>query len=127
MSTRLDKWLWAARFYKTRAMAQKAIEGGKVHLEGSRTKPGHTLQEGAMLEIRVGTQSFEVKVLGLSDKRGPASVARTLYEETPESKARREADAIARKAAVLSEPQREGKPDRYQRRRIQQLMQGKWR
>ena len=127
MSVRLDKWLWAARFYKTRSLAQKAIEGGKVHLEGSRTKPGHTLREGAMLEIRTGTQSFEVKVLALADKRGPAAVARTLYEETPESKARREADAAARKAAAVSEPQREGRPDRYERRRIQQLMRGKWR
>lgn len=127
MSARLDKWLWAARFYKTRSLAQKAIEGGKVHLNGSRTKPGHTLQPGAILEIRVGQDLYEVEVLELSDKRGPASVARTLYAEVPESKERREREARERKAAALAEPTREGKPDRYQRRRIDQLTRGKWR
>ncbi len=127
MSTRLDKWLWAARFFKTRSLAQKAIEGGKVHLNGSRTKPGHNIQEGAMLEIRTGLDTHEVEVLALADKRGPASVARTLYRETEESKTRREREALERKAAALSEPQREGKPDRYQRRRIDQLMRTKWR
>jgi ribosome-associated heat shock protein Hsp15 len=122
MSVRLDKWLWAARFYKTRPLAQAAIEGGKVHLNGSRSKPGHGLQEGALLEIRVGMDVYEVRVTGLSEKRGPASAARLLYEETEDGQRRRIQVAEERKAAALSEPAREGKPDKYQRRRIQQLL-----
>lgn len=122
MSVRLDKWLWAARFFKTRTLAQAAIDGGKVHLNGARSKPGHALQEGARLEIRVGTERYEVEVLALSDKRGPASAARALYRETEASQIRRREDALARKAAALATPTREGKPDRYQRRRIQKLL-----
>ncbi|MCC5842913.1 MAG: RNA-binding protein [Verrucomicrobia bacterium] len=125
MSVRLDKWLWAARFFKTRTLAQAAIEGGKVHLNGSRTKPGHSIQEGVMLEIRAGMEVYEVEVLALADKRGPASVARGLYRETEESKVRRERDSLARKAAAMATPTREGKPDRYQRRRIQKLLNTK--
>jgi len=122
MTTRLDKWLWAARFFKTRTLAQAAIEGGKVHLEGSRSKPGHSLQEGAQLEIRVGMDVYEVTVKALSEKRGPASAARLLYEETEAGKIRRLAAAEERKAAAMTEPTREGKPNKYQRRRIQQLL-----
>lgn len=122
MSVRLDKWLWAARFYKTRPLAQAAIEGGKVHLDGSRSKPGHSLREGSTLEIRVGQDVYEVVVKALSDKRGPAKSARLLYEETEEGRARRLRSAEARKAAALAEPVREGKPDKYQRRRIQELL-----
>jgi len=125
VSVRLDKWLWAARFFKTRTLAQAAIEGGKVHLNGSRTKPGHSIQEGGMLEVRAGLEVYEVEVIALADKRGPASVARGLYRETEESKARRERDALARKAAAMATPTREGKPDRYQRRRIQKLLKTK--
>jgi len=125
VSVRLDKWLWAARFFKTRTLAQAAIEGGKVHLNGSRTKPGHSIQEGVMLEIRAGVEVYEVEVTALADKRGPASAARGLYQETEESKARRERDALARKAAAMATPTREGKPDRYQRRRIQKLLKTK--
>ena len=125
MSVRLDKWLWAARFYKTRSLAQEAIEGGKVHLNGSRTKPGHAIQEGASLEIRVGLERYEVEVTALADKRGPASVARKLYLESEESKARRQQEAMARKAAAMATPTREGKPDRYQRRRIEKLLKTK--
>ncbi len=125
MSVRLDKWLWAARFFKTRTLAQAAIEGGKVHLNGSRTKPGHAIGEGAVLEIRAGLELYEVEVVALADKRGPASVARGLYRETEESRERRERDALARKAAAMATPVREGKPDRYQRRRIQKLLKTK--
>lgn len=125
MSVRLDKWLWAARFYKTRTLAQEAIEGGKVHLNGSRTKPGHAIQEGANLEIRVGLERYEVEVIALADKRGPASVARKLYLESEESKARRQQETMSRKAAAMATPTREGKPDRYQRRRIQKLLKTK--
>lgn len=121
---RLDKWLWAARFYKTRPLAQKAIEGGKVRVDGSRSKPGKQIQVGQELEIRVGMEAYRILVLALSEKRGPASVARTLYAETEESQRDREKASLERKAAAASEPKFErGKPDKYQRRRIQKLKQ----
>lgn len=119
---RLDKWLWAARFFKTRSLAVKAIEGGKVKVQGARAKPGRTLQVGQQLEIRVGAQVFEVEVVELSEKRGPATVARTLYEESEESKVRREQGAMDRKAAAQATPDYGGRPDKYQRRRIRKLL-----
>lgn len=121
---RLDKWLWAARFFKTRPLAQKAIEGGKVRVDGARSKPGKHLQVGQNLEIRLGVEVYHVVVLALSEKRGPAPMARTLYQETEESSKAREQASIDRKASAASEPRFEsGKPDKYQRRRIQKLKQ----
>lgn len=121
---RLDKWLWAARFYKTRPLAQKAIDGGKVRVDGARAKAGKPLQVGQELEIRVGMELYRVTVRALSDKRGPASVARTLYEESPDSLAAREQASTERKAAAAAEPRFDrGRPDKYQRRRIQKLKQ----
>lgn len=121
-TVRLDKWLWAARFYKTRPLAQKAIEGGKVRVEGARAKPGKPVQVGQHMEIRVGLIRYEVQVKGLSGKRGPASVARELYEEDPDSIRRRAEEAVERKAAAQAQPDFGGRPDKYQRRRIQKLM-----
>ena len=120
---RLDKWLWAARFFKTRPLAQKAIEGGTVRLEGARAKPGKRVREGQTLEIRVGQDLYAVTVLGLSEKRGPASEARTLYGESDESRERREQAALERKAAARAEPDFAGRPDKYQRRRIRKLLE----
>lgn len=119
---RLDKWLWAARFFKTRSLAVKAIEGGKVKVQGARAKPGRSVQVGQQLEVRVGPQVFEIEIRELSDKRGPASVARTLYEESAESIARREQGALDRKAAAQATPDYGGRPDKYQRRRIRKLL-----
>jgi ribosome-associated heat shock protein Hsp15 len=121
-TVRLDKWLWAARFYKTRPLAQKAIEGGKVRVEGSRSKPGKQIQIGQQLEIRVGLELYEVTILALSEKRGPAPVARTLYEESPESTERRARESQARKAAAQAEPDFGGRPDKFQRRQIEKLL-----
>jgi len=121
---RLDKWLWAARFYKTRPLAQKAIEGGKVRVEGSRAKPGKPVQIGQALEVRVGPVRYEIRVKELSDKRGPASVARELYEEAPDSIQRRAQESEERRAAAQAQPDYGGRPDKYQRRRIQKLMRG---
>ena len=118
---RLDKWLWAARFFKTRPLAQKAIAGGKVKVGGVRCKAGRTVQVGQAMEIRVGQTVYQVIVTGLSEKRGPASVARTLYEETEESVRVREAAAEARRQAARSEPKTEGRPDRYQRRLLRRF------
>ena len=87
---RLDKWLWAARFFKTRALAVEAIAGGKVTMRGDRVKPARPLQVGETLTIRLGPYEHVVEVRGLSERRGPAATAATLYDETPESRAARE-------------------------------------
>jgi ribosome-associated heat shock protein Hsp15 len=87
---RIDKWLWAARFYKTRSQATEAVDGGKVEVNGGRAKPAKEIRVGDELRIRLGPYEHLVMVRALSDRRGPASVAQTLYEETPESIAARE-------------------------------------
>lgn len=122
-NVRLDKWLWAARFFKTRSLAQQAVTGGKVHLEGQRVKAGHTLRVGARLQIRRGFEQFEVVVLALSETRGSASVAQTLYQETEASRQQREHEAELRKANAAAMPYSEGKPDKRQRRQLQQFRQ----
>ena len=87
---RIDKWLWAARFYKTRSLAAQAVAGGKVELNGERAKPAKAIQVGDTLSVRNGPYEHVIVVRILSEQRGPASVAQTLYEETEESKAARE-------------------------------------
>ena len=95
---RIDKWLWAARFFKTRGIAREAIKGGKVELNGTRVKPGRTLAEGDRLNIRRGEDEYIITVLDLGDRRLSAPLAREKYEEDPDGKARREAAAGQRKA-----------------------------
>ena len=112
---RLDKWLWACRFYKTRAIAKAAIDGGKVHYEGQKPKPGKIVQLEDTVKLRQGFNEKTVIVKGLSDNRGPAKVAQALYEETPESIRKREEIAQMRK---LSAPATTGRPDKKQRRMI---------
>jgi len=118
---RLDKWLWAARFFKTRSLAKAAIEGGKVHLDGQRVKVSKDIAVGDMLQIRQGWDEKTVRVLALSDQRRGAPEAQALYAETADSIARREAQALARKAAggMLDRPAH--KPTRQQRRKIQRF------
>ena len=115
---RLDKWLWAARFYKTRSLAKAAIEGGKVHLGGQRVKVSREISVGDTLQIRQGWDEKVVEVRALSDQRRGAPEARLLYEETPESIARRESEAAARKAAggMIGRPAH--RPTKKQRRQI---------
>ena len=96
---RLDKWLWAARFFKTRTLAKEAIEAGHVRYEGERSKVAKTVTIGAILDIKQGFDAVQVRVLDLSDRRGAATVARKLYEETPASIARRQAAAEERRLA----------------------------
>jgi len=96
---RIDKWLWAARFWKTRALATEAVSGGHVHLNGARVKPAKDVRVGDTLQIRVGVTEWTVEVRGLADRRGPAKQAVLLYEETPESRERRERQALQRKLA----------------------------
>jgi ribosome-associated heat shock protein Hsp15 len=115
---RLDKWLWAARFFKTRSLAKAAIEGGKVQLAGQRVKVSREIAAGDILHIRQGWDERVVTVTGLSDQRRGAAEAQLLYEETAASLARREAEAAARKAAGGMIDRPPGRPDKKQRRQI---------
>jgi ribosome-associated heat shock protein Hsp15 len=113
---RLDKWLWCARFFKTRGLAQQAIAGGRVHLDGARVKPGRLISAGARLEIQRGEECFEVTVAALIARRGPASEARGLYAESAASIERREAEAERRRLAA--EPRCGERPTKRDRRRM---------
>ena len=119
MSVRLDKWLWAARFFKTRSLAQQAVEGGKVKLNGERTKPAKELRMGDELRVHVGTYEWVVRVAQLSDKRGPAAVARTLYEEDEESRVRRTEQIALRRVAADPGRDRRGRPTKRDRRQLE--------
>ena len=96
---RIDKWLWAARFFKTRALAQAAVAGGKVKLHGERVKPAKEVRVGDELAIRVGEYEWSITVNGLLERRGSAEIARTLYSESEESRARRIAQVAGRRDA----------------------------
>jgi ribosome-associated heat shock protein Hsp15 len=121
-AVRLDKWLWAARFFKTRALARQAVESGHVRVDGDRAKPGKTVLPGLRLEVRMGQDLHRITVTALSDKRGPATVARGLYEESAEERERREREAAERKVAARGEPDFGGRPDKYQRRQRERLL-----
>ncbi|MBA6342418.1 ribosome-associated heat shock protein Hsp15 [Colwellia sp. MB02u-10] len=120
-STRLDKWLWAARFYKTRAIAKQMIDGGKVFYNGQRSKSGKAVVLGDRVTIRQGFEEKHVLVIALADKRRDASFAQTLYQETPESIKTRERNNLARQQGILLSPASDTKPDKKQRRQIRQL------
>ena len=115
---RLDKWLWAARFFKTRSIAREAVSGGKVHLNDNRAKPGRSLSLGDVLRIQRGEEEYLITVTELSARRGPAPVARTLYEESEESRIKREQLAEQRKLEHQQNANRERRPDKRQRRRL---------
>ncbi|WP_116366860.1 RNA-binding S4 domain-containing protein [Parahaliea mediterranea] len=122
---RVDKWLWAARFFKTRSLAKAAIEGGKVQLDGNRIKVSREINVGDRLQIRQGWDVKDVEVIALSDQRRGAPEAQQLYRETDDSVARREAEAAARKAAggMIDRPaQRPTKKQRRQIHRFRDLM-----
>jgi ribosome-associated heat shock protein Hsp15 len=118
---RLDKWLWAARFYKTRSLAAEAVETGKVEVNGERAKRAKQLQLGDSLRIRLGPYHHLVVVRGLSERRGPASVAATLYEETAEGRKAREAMQLQVKAAQSVSGYETGRPTKKDRRDIERL------
>ena len=118
---RLDKWLWAARFYKTRAIAKSMIEGGKVTYQDQRTRPSKTVEIGATVKIRQGQENKQVVILALSAQRGPAPVAQLLYQETVESIELRDKNAELRRLHVLDNPHPERRPDKKQRRKIIQF------
>jgi len=118
---RLDRWLWAARYYKTRSLAKQAIDGGKVHLNGQRSKPSRAVHIGDEVSVSKGTEKFQLTVLQLAEKRGPATVAQKLYQELEESIKKRTETAEMRKIQHRSEYASNGKPDKRQRRKIHQF------
>ena len=118
---RLDKWLWAARFFKTRALAAAAVEGGKVEVNGDRPKRARPVQVGDEIRIRLGPYEHVVVVRELSGRRGPASVAATLYQETEASKVKREELAIQLKSLHAVFGPDKGRPTKKDRREIQRL------
>ena len=115
---RIDKWLWAARFFKTRSAAQQAIEGGKVKLNGDRTKPAKELKQGDRLVIHIGGYEWSIQVLQLSSQRGPAPIARTLYEESEESRASRALEVARRRRFHEPANALKGRPTKRDRREL---------
>ena len=123
-TVRIDKWLWAARFFKTRSLATAAIKGGHVELDGHKAKASAAVRAGQMLKIKKPEQVFDVEIIAVSDKRGPASQAEQLWQETPESQKRREDEAAERRAARLTMPRPTARPDKKSRRRLRRFKQG---
>lgn len=115
---RIDKWLWASRFYKTRSLASEAIKGGKVSVNRHRAKPGREVELGDSLVLRQGYDEKTVIVQALSDKRGSATIAQQLYQETAESIQKREKEKELRKLAAVQQPHGEGRPTKRLRRQI---------
>ncbi len=124
ISVRIDKWLWAARFFKTRALAAKACDLGRIRSNGVDAKPARDVRVGDRLEVKNEGGDFQVEVLALSQMRGPAAVAQTLYRESEESKATRRKAAEERKAMQQFAPLPERRPSKRDRRRIFQFRGG---
>jgi ribosome-associated heat shock protein Hsp15 len=129
-SVRIDKWLWAARFFKTRALAAKACELGRIrlgriHSDEIEAKPAKDIHAGDMLRVKNAGGEFYIEVLQVSDVRGPAALAQTLYRETDESKQKRQQEAAERKAMQQYAPLPERRPSKRDRRRIIQFRGGR--
>lgn len=115
---RIDKWLWAARFFKTRAVAAEAVTGGHVHINGERSKPAHAIKIGDVLKITKAGATFVITVTALSERRGTATAAQALYVEDPESQARREQQRVLYKLNALASPRPLKRPDKRERRQL---------
>jgi ribosome-associated heat shock protein Hsp15 len=120
-AVRVDKWLWAARFFKTRALATDAVLGGHVQVNGVRVKPAKDVHVGDAMQIRIGTLEWTIDVRGLADRRGPATVARALYEERAESKELREQQALQRRLTNPIGADLGARPTKQDRRRLDAL------
>ncbi|MEN4246602.1 ribosome-associated heat shock protein Hsp15 [Serratia marcescens] len=123
-AVRLDKWLWAARFYKTRALAREMIDGGKVHYNGQRGKPSKIVELNAELKLRQGNEERTVIVLALTSQRRSANEAQQMYQETEASIANREKMALARKMNALTMPHPDRRPDKKERRDLMKFKFG---
>ena len=121
---RVDKWLWAARFFKTRSAAAEAVTGGRVHVNDARVKPAKEIRAGDTLVIRKDQLEWTVDVLAVSDRRGPASVAATLYEERPESRAKRDQFLVERRVSQPLGAELGERPTKRARRRLDALRRG---
>ncbi len=122
-AVRLDKWLWAARFFKTRALAAAAVKGGKVHLAGQRIKPSRTVRIGDIYQVQRGFERWEIRVTEIAARRGSAVEAGRLYRETEGSAERRAGEAEQRRLASLQRPRPTTKPNKQQRRKIRRFIQ----
>lgn len=118
---RIDKWLWAARFFKTRSLASEAAEGGRVRINGTRAKPAKSVHPGDLIEVSIGDLRWTLAVRALSSQRLSAEKARLLYEETEESRLQREEQITRRKAARDLAPDTKGRPTKRDRRRMQRF------
>jgi ribosome-associated heat shock protein Hsp15 len=118
-TVRVDRWLWAARFFKTRALAAAAVAGGKVHVNGTRAKPAKPLKVGDALRVRVGPYEWLLTVRALSERRGPPREAQLLYDESPAGRAARERLAEAHKMAPAPTYQGKGRPTKKDRRKLE--------
>ncbi len=123
-SVRLDRWLWAARFFKTRRLATDAIKGGKVSVDGVRAKPARAVKGGERVVIAKGLQTFSVDVVDLAEQRGPASVAQNLYAETPESQQARAQKRTELAVAKAAQPRPAHRPERRNRRELAAFKRG---
>ena len=118
LKVRLDKWLWAARFYKTRAIAREMVQGGKVHYNGQRSKASKIVEIGAVIKLAQGVDEKTITVLNILQKRQSAPIAQTMYQESDASIAKREENSIARKNNSFFAPHPDKKPDKKQRREL---------
>lgn len=118
LTVRIDKWLWAARFYKTRSVARDMVQGGKVHYNGQRCKASKTVEVGAILSIRQGDSLFEVTIDEISEQRRGAPIAQTLYTETEKSIVKREQHQMLRKLSLQNAPHPDRKPNKKERREL---------
>jgi ribosome-associated heat shock protein Hsp15 len=119
---RIDKWLWAARFFKTRSLAAEAVAGGKVHVDGERVKPARLVRPGTLVRVRKGDVEYTVSVESTAARRGPAPEAARLYSETEAGRRQRETRAAERRAAAAGHPaQGSGRPSKRDRRRLEQI------
>jgi len=119
---RFDKWLWAARFYRTRNLAAQAIEAGQARIDGERVKPSHPVKPAARVVLRRGGLTWNIVVTALADQRGGAALAANLYEETPESVATRESEIARRRAEAAAAPTSDGRPTKRDRRKLQEFL-----
>jgi len=119
---RIDKWLWAARFYRTRSLAAAAVEAGQVRVAGERVKPSRAVRAGETVEVRKAGLAWTVEVTGLDDRRGSASDAAQLYREREDSRAAREDEVARRRAAAAGTPQSSGRPTKRDRRKLEDFL-----